>query len=85
MQHGKLANTCQLYAAGQRTLVFIHATHFITVNSVPFEISKAEPAAAALILLVEDPVYDCLSIPARQGMSTLIRAWLPAALPLDKS
>ena len=30
----------------------------------PFEVSKAEPAAAALVLLVEDSMNDCLSIPA---------------------
>lgn len=31
---------------------------------IPFQISEAEPAAATLVLLVEDSVNNCFSIPA---------------------
>ena len=35
-----------------------------TGQCLPFEVSEAEPACPALVLLVENAMNDCLSIPA---------------------
>lgn len=49
---------------------------------IPFQVPEAKSAAAAFVLLVEDPVYHCFSIPAAgcTCLSSMPQCWFECAV-----